>query len=462
MKILKKIKSTFAQKAQTNISLAIYSVLIAILAWFVISMTFYPSVPKTIKNVKLSLDISGTSASENGLSIINCNVKEVNVRIKGSRTQVGNINSDSLVAYLDAENVRTTGTKNLNIKVRSENGEVFELESVYPETATVEFDKIETREFSVDPMVPNIKYADGKTINPNEFSCEPDTVSITGPSAQLDKISKCYAVSQKAMTLDSSYSLPSEEIQLYSEDGTLIDNPLLKFNTSSFTIYIPVLTQKDVDLTLNVIGPPDFDADWFLDKLKFSVDKITIATKNSQTEIPDSLNIGRVELSKVDIDNGYTSTFPITSLLESSNMMNMSNIDEVTVSLDTTDLVKKEFTLDQSRITFSNAPNSSDYDYAVVTKSIKINAIGPAEVIEELTASDFVADASLLNDQILSDQFSHDVTISCLKSDKVWAVTQTRILIQRTEHVEPTTSDEEDDEDNTPNTLSYENDKKNN
>jgi len=213
MKILKKIKSTFAQKAQTNISLAIYSVLIAILAWFVISMTFYPSVPKTIKNVKLSLDISGTSASENGLSIINCNVKEVSVRIKGSRTQVGNINSDSLVAYLDAENVRTTGTKNLNIKVRSENGEVFELESVYPETATVEFDKIETREFSVDPMVPNIKYAEGKTINPNEFSCEPDTVSITGPSAQLDKISKCYAVSQKAMTLDSSYSL---QVRRYS------------------------------------------------------------------------------------------------------------------------------------------------------------------------------------------------------------------------------------------------------
>jgi len=453
LKIFRSIRAGLAKKAQANLSLAIYSVLIAILAWFVISMTYYPSVPKTIKNVELSLDISGSSAAENGLSIIDCNVTHVNVRIKGSRTQVGNIDANSLSAYLDAENVRTTGTKTLNIKVKSENGDSIELMSVYPETATVEIDKVETREFHVVPDFPNIKFADGKALYEAECVCEPDTINITGPSARLDKIAVCKAVTNKSTVLDSSFRFDSDDFQLITEDGTMIDTDpntsKLKFSNSSFSINIAVITQKSVDIAVSLANiPQDFDTDWLLSKLQFSNnnEKITIASKSAQAEIPDQLDIGKVDIRDVDIDPLYTQTFKITPVLDASNMINISGLDDVTVSLDNTGLKRKEFIIDSSRIKISNTPNSREYDFTVITNKLPFYVIGPEEVIDGLGNADFVADVSLLN-QPVQDQGSYDVFISCLKSDKVWSTTKNKIVVQRTEREQTTTTSSYDTSD---------------
>ena len=107
---------------KNNFSLAILSILIAILVWFIISMTQYPSVQKTIANIPLSVDITGSAAESNGLSVISCNVEEVTVELLGSRTSVGNLNNENLIAYLDADSVSSTGTKSLTVKIRSTSG----------------------------------------------------------------------------------------------------------------------------------------------------------------------------------------------------------------------------------------------------------------------------------------------------------------------------------------------------
>ncbi|MBP3310466.1 MAG: hypothetical protein J6L05_06640 [Ruminococcus sp.] len=429
MKLLKNIRNIFVMKTKNNLSLAIYSILIAILAWFVISMTFYPSVPKTIKDIPVNIDISGTYAAENGLSVISCDVKSVDVQIRGSRTQVGNLNADSLTAYIDVENVSSTGQKTLSIKIRSDSGINYEVSSISPETAHVVFDKYDTKQFPVTPKIPNVSYAEGKTINPSEFTCEPDVISITGPSAKLAKISTVYAVSEKKLSLDSSYTLSSDEVQLYSEDGTLIDQSMMKLDTSSFMINIPVLTQKTVGLAVKLVYlPAEFDQSSV--KLKMSADSITIASKNSQSEIPDILEIGSIPLSDLDMD--YTRTFNITSILEASNMINMSDLETVTVTLDDAELAKKQITLGPENMKITNKPNN-DYDYEILTKSLTIDIVGPANIIDDLVPSDFSADANLLNADTSSEQFTYDVSISCLASDKVWSVTKPKVKIQKTE-----------------------------
>ena len=49
---------------------------------------------------------------------------------------------------------------------------------------------MDTREFNVVPLTPNVKIVDGKVKNPDEYTCIPSQVSITGPSAKLDLIDK--------------------------------------------------------------------------------------------------------------------------------------------------------------------------------------------------------------------------------------------------------------------------------
>lgn len=427
MKIPDTIREIFRRKSQTNFSLAIYSVIIAIFVWFVVSLTLYPSVPKTIEKVTLDLAIGSTATSDSTLSVISCDVQNVKVKVIGSRTQIANIDSDTITAYIDTDNIYTTGRKNLPIKVKSTNGIEFEVSSIEPSTAEVVFDKYESVQFPVQPKIPNVTFDKNKTLNPNEFSCEPNIVTITGPSSQIKKISNVYAVSNREMTLDSSHALGSDEIQLFAEDNTVIDQSSISFDTTSFLINIPVLTVKEVGVYVQIVNAPaSFDQNSL--NLKMSTDKIKIASKNSQTEIPDRLAIGNILLS--DITPDYSKTFDINSILETQNCINMSDTTSITVTMDSENISTRQLTIDQSRVNIINAPD--EYDYKVITQNLNFEIAGDAETIEKITPNDIVADVNLLNSNITEDQFTYDVIFSCPKYSNIWAITNYKVSIQRT------------------------------
>lgn len=434
MNIFKNIKNHLVNGLKKNLSLAIISLITAIIAWLVISLTIYPSIPKTIYDIPIDTDISGTAAAENGLSLISCDVEKVTVKLLGNRAQVGNLNSENLKARIIADNISTTGSKKLKIEIVNVDSDVeFEVESIYPETATVVFDKYETRSFSVQPEIPNITFAEGKTKNDDEFHCDPEVINITGPSAQLDKISKCVAISNKELELDTTYTLPSDEIKLYTEDGATIEQSQFKFDTTSYQIYIPVLSQKTVGLSVGIVGAPsNFDKDSL--KFNFSADSITIASKTNQldNDISDTFEVGKILLS--DLKPGYSKTFNI----ELNDYINMSNLDTVTVTLDDSDLITKELVINHFEI--SNAP--SNYDFSVLTQKLDIVVVGPADTIDSITSKDIVADINLLNvTTIQSDSFNYDVTLSCPTNDKVWVATQSKVILSKKEKVKTTPSD---------------------
>ena len=439
MKVLKSVKAKLLKGAQNNLSLAIYSIIIAILLWFVISMTFYPSVPKTIENVALSLDISGTPAAESGLSVIDCDVETVKVKLKGSRTQVGNMNSDSLTAYIDASNVTSTGKKTLSIKVKGSSNINYEIDSITPATATVFIDKYETREFKIKPKIPNINLADDKIIDYDEMTCEPDVINITGPSAKLDQISTengCFAVSDNSETLNASYTLQNDKIELYGEDGSTINQDNITFDKSTFLMKIPVLTQKTASLSVALSNAPDnFDTEWLMSRLSLSPDSITIASGSAQAELPDKIDIGSIKLS--EIGPGFSTSFDVNSTISKSKygLKNQSGISTVDVKFDDTDLDTKDLYI--SNIGIRNKP-SSNYDYSVSTSSIRITVVGPKDTLAELTANDFEAVADLLENETAKSSdsnsmvFSADVTVNCSDHNRVWAITKSKVQILKT------------------------------
>lgn len=435
MTVFKKIKSKLLKGAQNNLSLAIYSIIIAILLWFVISMTFYPSVPKTIENVAVSYDISGTPASESDLAIIDCDVDTVKVRLKGSRTQVGKLNSDSLSAYIDVSNITTPGKKTVPIKVKSTSSINYEIDSIVPSAATVTFDKFVTKELPIKPQIPkNVQLAENKIIESDGAVCEPDVISITGPSAQLDKITNVYAISEKLSAsseqLSASFTTQSDAIKLYDKDGSEIYNDKITFDQTNFLIKVPVLTKKTVPLSYQLNAPKGFDTEWLKNRISLSADTIILASGNAQTELPDTFDIGSIKLNDIGLD--YSPTFDISSSFDEKNLKNLSSFNNVTVKFDSTDLESKNFYINNFNVL--NKP-SGNFDYNVITDTIKVTVIGPKETLSELTSNDFTADVDLLvNDTTLSsdNKFTADVTVSCSAHNRVWAVGKYTVQILKT------------------------------
>ena len=436
MKTLEKLREKYMT---SNIFLLIIAVILAIMLWVAISLTRYPSVQKTVYSIPVSVDISGSAASQNGLSVTSCDVKEVKVELLGSRTQIGYLTNETLIAYFDADSVSTTGTKKLALKIKSSKGDSnvnFEVKSVSPSKATVVFDKMDTRDFDVVPRTPNVKIVEGKVKNPDAYVCIPSQISITGPSAKLDMIDKVFAVSNKEMTLDTSYVLSGAELQLYTSDNVLIDQSSLNSSTTNFDINIAVRTQKKVGLKAAITSVPEnFNMDMI--KFKLSSDSVTLACDNNQIEIPDVLELGFIPL--YEIKPGFTRAFTIEKRLENTELINVSDLESVVVTLDNPDLKELPLTINSDRIRISNPPDSS-YNYNIITNQIDVVVVGSAESLAEITAEDIIGEVNLLNTSITEDQFNQGVVFSCSSFDDVWIATNSKVTIQRTKAEKSTNS----------------------
>ena len=146
-------------------------------------------------------------------------------------------------------------------------------------------------------------------------------------------------------------------------------------------------------------------------------------------EIPDTLELGFIPL--YEIKPGFSRTFTIEKRLENTELINVSDLESVVVTLDNPDLQELPLTINSDHIQFSNSPDSS-YEYDILIKQIDVTVVGPADSLAEITAEDIIGEVNLLNTNITEEQFNQNVLFSCPFFDDVWVATNSKVTIQRT------------------------------
>lgn len=423
MKFIKNIKNYILNSFNNNTAMIIYSIIIAILMWFVISITIYPTTPKTLSNIPLEIDITGTSAEENDLSVISASAKNVTVTIKGERSRIGSLTADDLVAKAVIENVNSAGEKSLNINVTGKNSDVkFEVTEIKPSKVDVMFDRIDTREYDLTVNAPNITAADGLYMDKSEFKVNPSVIEITGPSKQLDSIDKAQVYVDTKQEINTAYTFHSKDVVLYDKNESKINTDNLTYNSEDFTIDIPVYMQKELDLTYDLrYAPANFDVSSL--NIELNVDKISLASPNDELQNIDTWSIGSIPLYDLDWDFNKSFTIEVPS-----NYKNLSNVSTVTAKLNQEGLAKKTVTVND--ISIVNAP--SNYDCTVNTYGLTFDIIGPEDDIAEITEKDILVSVDLLKYTVQSTNFTADATISFPKYDKVWAVGLQKVSVTAT------------------------------
>ena len=118
MNVIKSLGKRIGSGFANNTRLAVISLILAVIVWLMISMGLDQSASKTVSNIRLVTDTIGTTAADNDLSAIYCDVEKVEVKLKCSKTQIRNINADTLEAYIDFDNVTSAGKRTYPIKLR--------------------------------------------------------------------------------------------------------------------------------------------------------------------------------------------------------------------------------------------------------------------------------------------------------------------------------------------------------
>ena len=417
------------------------SVICAVVIWFIIALTVYTSTPVDFYNIPLEVDLSGTTAGANGLSVVSCDVESVNVQLVGERSQVGRLKEENLTAYAVLDSVNSAGEYTLDIDVQSDMNISFTVDDIIPAQATVKLDKIETREFDVEAGFPNVVVTSGHALDREAVTIEPATIEITGPSAQLDEIGRVVAQSDRSMEIDSTYSLYTSDLKLYTKEGAVLDTEGMELPNTDFQISIPVLTTKELTLTCDLLGfPKDFDEEWFMPHLTFTPETITLASQTSTAFADrDAWSVGQVRLSEIGLD--YSRSFDIEL---DEEFTNRTNVWQATMTLDSEDLATRTFTVGSNNIIVTNPP--SGYDFKVVTQQLNITVVGEKEALETLEADDIVVTADLFNYENAEQASSFDqpALVSFLDQNRVWAYGSYRISLDRvekpTEETESTTN----------------------
>ena len=205
-----------------------------------------PETTRVVHEVGVTIDESGLS--QFGLQVFGDKDFYADVTVRGKKYNVSStsLSKNEIVVNAITTEVDSAGYYTLQLKAEPASGNTsFTVTDISPKTVRVYFDTEKTAEFVVEPQV----VADGFPIAKEGFNCGEVTssepiVTVKGPAAQVDKISKVVA---KVILKDSLKSHKSEETELIALDkkGKQLKN-FIDLSVDKTVVKIPIMRVKTV------------------------------------------------------------------------------------------------------------------------------------------------------------------------------------------------------------------------
>ena len=395
----------------SDFGLRILALCIAIISWFILSITKFPDINKTVTKIPVDFSLVGTTAETKGLQALNYKELTVDAEIQGMNYEIGTYDQNDLVASVNVSQVTKAGTYQLDIDVKSaHSSDNVKVLSVVPESIEVKFVQMSTVKMKVDYSSPNVAAEEGYTLG--DVLVNPGVVTIEGPENELEQIAKVEAEYTGTEKLSEETSVTTSTFNFYDSAGNLLDPSDFTLSDKQATINYVIYKKITAEVeTMFTDIPPDFD----IDSLPYTLSHDTLQIATPQLDASTEEIITLEPISLYDISRGYTINRDIPL---SAGEKEMSNIRQIEIKFDLDDYVEKIITVRADNVEFKNTPagKSAHLD----TENIyNVSMIGPKDVIDKLEASDLkiVAD---LSDITADGSFNHEIMIYSDKYHNIW------------------------------------------
>ncbi len=280
--------------------LKVLSFVIALLLWFYIIAVVDPSVDVTVRDIPIRYT-SEDLIKAKGLCLISDEKTTVELKIKGSRKRIANIDENNIYATVDLATISKTGTFSLPIAI-SIPYEYDEIVSKKPYNAEIFIDKVVEAEREVKIFTVGSTANDYIAGTP---SASVSSVMVKGPSTMIESIASVGAelnFDGRAADIKDTKKLffIDENGKRIADDEKIYD--LVTANVETVDVECRVYKQKTVPVTL------DYRASENIDKYKISVQpaNVTIYAENEVLETVEELLTYPVNLDDIS-GNGVMS-----------------------------------------------------------------------------------------------------------------------------------------------------------
>ncbi|MDR0918944.1 MAG: hypothetical protein LBM93_06795 [Oscillospiraceae bacterium] len=404
-------KKNILKKFTGKIALIIYSVFLSVLVWFIVSVTIYPTAPKTIDNVKLSnITLTGELAN---LSVVSPLPANADVQIRGERQQVGSIKADDLSVRVICDEVTGAGEYNLRLALDNHSGIEVETLKIEPANVNVTFDKIIEKRFDVTVEAPGVTVSEPDLFI-DSTSISPQTVTIKGPAAQISSIDKVVVNVEDIISSAESYTTHASKMTLYTADESVLNQSSLTVPLMDYTVNFLILAKKTLKFDFELKNAPDYlDVDLLKSKFRFSPASITVAAPK------DSINTFSRSLGYIDLREVTPEFVKVFYLTLPDNFKNISDIKSVGVIFDDQEYIQKDFTVNTEDFSIINKP--MNYEFKIEEYSKTFSIIGPEESLEKIQPEDITVEVDLTDQNMTNLAFTKNYKVILENFPDCWA-----------------------------------------
>ena len=359
------------------------AVLGAVIAWMVVTIIVQPGTTNMIYNVPVDYTYDSSAYTSRGLSIVSAEDKTVNLKLSGDGYTIGGLAASDFVVYPDWSSVRDSGEKNLRLLVRGANSLLNGITVTIDgsdNTVDVVFDVVEEKTLPVTTTTNYLTISDGYILYSTEVSKE--TVTLSGPSSELDKVATCTAEVTYTGELDSSVTLETP-LRFYTSGGTEVKFEYTELEESTVDVTLQVYKMATLPVNVTFINAPrGFENSVLVYAL--SRQQLKVAGPAEKIDALSTLSIGTIDLSTFSLNKTYEMPIDLPS-----DIYLLDNISSITVSFDCSNLETKTLNLPSSCVQVVNLP--STYQLTVETdRLMNVILCGPKGAMETLTPEQVV------------------------------------------------------------------------
>lgn len=399
----------------------IFSIVIAIVVWTVITIIINPNQERIINNIAVNIPVAESAAGKLGLKVFNNSTQSVTVTVNGKRYKVGNLANSDIVVTADVSKIKSAGVYNLKLTAtqKSQDGD-YTISDISPETIKVTFDYVVTAELPLEVSAPNITAKDGY-IKDKEYASS-EKILLEGAQTDIEKIKRAVLVSDKKETIKETLIIGDPELILYDANNDVVSQNTITHSLEELQITVPILVQKTINLTFGYKNVPD---GFPIDELKYTMSKSNLKVMASNEAIANTkeINIGYIDLRTVDVGSSFVLDVGLPS-----GFINTEETKKVTVKFENPDLISKTFNV--KKIQIQNAPEN--YNVSIDTKELtNVKIVGKSSVVAKLKQKDIVAVVDLQSDTHITQagQVSAVVKITVPNKGLVWAVGEYSVIV---------------------------------
>lgn len=392
-----------------------FSIFTAFLVWLWISVDKSPVVENVIVSVPVYIDTENSVPAQLGLQVFGSETYTVDVTVSGKKFIVSALTADDIKITAQTNFVDTAGNKSLSLKATAANDKDFTIVSLSQNYISVYFDTYKEKEFplnaniitELDAIVP-----DGCIQGNVLFS--KSTVRVSGPSTEINKVTGVAA----SVNIDSVLTATTTftpEIQLLGAASSEFSNTSVDVGEGGLTLTVPVLKEVVLPTTVTIKNAP---ADYLSGSMNIYIypSSVKVGVPVEKIDEVKEISIGTVDFNTLDVGNNVF-TFKKSEI---SDYTVTDSVKQFKVNINMNNVVSKIVSVPASNITVLKQVEG--YEVSVVTQAVNnVKIIGPASVIEPLSANNVYAQIDLSQVTLEEGTMTVPVNISVMDNTSCWA-----------------------------------------